>query len=52
MDSKPSSASIVRRSFVARIEKYSETERLKEFFADLPQTDTHYELHKGFKNTL
>lgn len=53
MESKPSSSvSVVRRSFVARIEKYSGTERLKEFFSDLPQSDTHYELHKGLKNAL
>jgi hypothetical protein len=33
MESQPSGgASIVRRSFVARIEKYSGTERLKEYF--------------------
>ena len=53
MESKPSSTvPLVRRSFVARIEKYSETDRLKEYFSDLPQSDIHYDLHKGFKNTL
>ena len=53
MEKSKEQPAIIRRSFVVRVEKYSESEKLKDLFPDLPSTVvTHYDLHKQFKNFL